>query len=216
MIITRPDFPAPVLVLDEFFSPAIAEKCLQECIDLRKAFQPASVGAGSSNRRDAKIRRNDVVMMDSVFSVDRSRSDILTSLHTRVHDRECNALWHKGYSLFDIINYATWQETVLSRYGTCDFYGPHQDTVFNPDRQADIVHRLVTIVVYLNQEPEAFTGGELTLFAEGQQQKFTPRHNRAIVFPSFVVHEVSNVRLDEKAGHAGGRFSINHWLGFQK
>ena len=71
MKLERPDFPAPLLVMDDFLTDADAAACLQEAIDLRVAYQPASVGHGKDNRRDAKIRRNDVVMMDSVFGVDR-------------------------------------------------------------------------------------------------------------------------------------------------
>lgn len=215
MTITRPEFPSPILILDEFFSPEIAEECLQECIDLRPVYMPASVGAGTQNRRDSKIRKNDVVMMDSVYAVAPERSKVLSALTSRIGEGDCKALWHKGDYIFDIVNYATWRETVLSRYGKCDFYGRHQDTVYNVDRKSDITRRLVTIVVYLNREPEEFSGGRLTLYKDGKELTVEPRHNRAVVFPSFTFHSVENVKLGDGAPFGAGRFSINHWLGFK-
>jgi predicted 2-oxoglutarate/Fe(II)-dependent dioxygenase YbiX len=210
------DFPAPLLVLDDFFTKGDADACLQECIDLKPVYQPARVGAGKDNRRDTKIRRNDVVMMDTVFSPDRTRSVILSALDRRVQEQDCKDLWHAGYTLFDTINYANWKETVLSRYGRCDFYGRHQDTIFNADERGRCERRrMVTMVVYLNTEPESFTGGALSLYDSDREITLTPRHNRAVVFPSFCWHSVGNVDLPEDRPWSGGRFSINHWLGFQ-
>lgn len=212
----RMDFPAPLLVLDDFFSQEDAAACLQECIDLRPVYQPARVGAGKDNRRDTKIRRNDVVMMDTVFSPDRTRSVILSALDRRVQEQDCKDLWHAGYTLFDTVNYANWKETVLSRYGKCDFYGRHQDTIFNADERGRCERRrMVTIVVYLNTEPEAFTGGALSLYDSDVEVTITPQHNRAVVFPSFCWHSVGNVQLSDGSPFSAGRFSINHWLGFQ-
>ena len=215
MKIERPESPVPLLVLDDFFAKDDAAACLQECIDLKPVYMPASVGFAKENRRDPRIRRNDVVMMDTVFGAERGRSKILTAIDRRVQERECRDLWHKGYTLFDTINYAPRKETVLSRYGRCDFYGRHQDTIMNSEERGHCEkRRLVTIVIYLNTEPECFTGGALSLYESDVEITITPKHNRAIVFPSFCWHSVGNVELPDERPWSGGRFSINHWLGF--
>jgi 2OG-Fe(II) oxygenase superfamily len=215
MTIQRPKFPAPLYILDDFFAGDVAAACLEECIALKPVYMPASVGAGKDNRRDVRIRRNDAVMMDTVFSVDRSRSVILTALDNRIAEQDCRDLWHSGYSIFDVINYANWRETVLSRYGKCDFYGKHQDTIFNKEETGRCERRrLVTVVVYFNTEPERFTGGALSLYDSDQEFTIVPKHNRAVVFPSWCWHSVANVELGTDQPWSGGRFSINHWLGF--
>ena len=154
MTVTRPSFDSPVLILDEFLEADAARICFQECVKLEPVFMPATVGNGPDNRVNPRVRRNDVVLMDRVFSQDRSRSKLLSCLDRRVEEEDCKALWHEGDFIFDIINYATWKETVLSRYGTCDFYGRHQDTRRNRDYPRDITKRLVTLVYYLNSEPD--------------------------------------------------------------
>jgi hypothetical protein len=214
MQVNKLDFPAPLWVLDDFLSPENAARCLNECIELRRVYMPAYVGAGTNNRIDTRIRQNDVVMLDSVFAAERKRSDILSLVDARVG--ELNPLWHEGYTLFDTINYHTWTESVLSRYGRCNFYGRHQDTIFDPQKKGETERRrLVTLVLYFNTEPEAFTGGDLNLYAGDKMATVKPKHNRAIVFPSFVFHNVNKVSLPDDAPFSAGRFSLNRWMGFR-
>lgn len=215
MEVSRVEFPAPVLVLDEFLTKEDAAACLQECIALEPVFVPGTVGQGKENRQDARWRKNDVVVMHDVFRAAPSRSKLISLLDKRVMSAECNTLWHKDYTIFDAINYSNWKEMVLSRYGKCDFYGKHRDTKSNPDNKDEIRHRIVTLILYLNVEPEHFTGGELTLHEAGAKVTIPPHHNRAVVFPSYTFHEVGSVALPPDAPHAWGRFSVNYWFGFR-
>ncbi len=188
---------------------------MDECVGLRSAFLPASVGAGTQNKVNTTIRRNDAVMLDDVFRRAPDKSRILSIVGKRIAEKECRDLWHDGYTLFDTINYATWKESVLSRYGQCEFYGKHQDTMRNPDVPGEITRRLVTLVAYWNEEPEQFTGGEITFYHNDASISVTPKHNRVVVFPSFMLHEVNRVQLPDNAPHSAGRFSLNMWLGFK-
>jgi hypothetical protein len=70
-------------------------------------------------------------------------------------------------------------------------------------------------VLYVNTEPELFRGGALTLRQDDAEVTVLPRHNRAVVYPSFVYHRVENVQLDDDAPFSGGRFSLNLWMGFR-
>lgn len=182
---------------------------LQECIDLRKVYVPARVVNGKADARvDQTFRVNEVVYLDDVFRPAPDRSDILTLLRQAIWSDECRHLWHTGYYIFDIINYSNWQEMVLSRYGSTEFYKKHKDT-----RLDAIQKRLVTLVYYLNRVPAQFTGGSLRLFDGDKSLAIEAVHNRAIVFPSFAYHEVEPILMNSQAWE-DGRFSINCWLGF--
>ena len=210
MNVSRPSFKSPIICVDDFLSEDNAQRVLQECIDLKKVYLPARIFDGpNATKVETKFRRNDVVYLDDVFRGAPERSDILTLLKTTVWSEEYKRLWHEGDYIFDIINYSTWQEAVVSRYGNCDFYQRHQDT-----RRDHITYRLVTIVYYVNNIPEKFTGGSL-LFSDGEERvRIEPKHNRAVVFPSFTFHEVENVR-STSSNWEDGRFSVNYWLGFR-
>ena len=209
MNISRQPFSAPVLCIDDFLLEDEAERVLQECIDLKKIYMPARVFDGpTASKIDPTYRVNEVVYLDEVFRGAPERSDILSIIKKKMWSEECRRLWHDGYYIFDIINYSTWQEAVISRYGNGEFYKKHQDT-----RRDHITYRLVTLIYYVNRVPEQFTGGSLILWQDAESLRIEPKHNRAVVFPSFTVHEVENVLIDSDKWE-DGRFSLNYWMGF--
>jgi SM-20-related protein len=203
-------FRSPLLYIDDFLSEEEAQRVLQECLDLKRIYMPARVFDGpSATKTDPKYRNNEVVYLDDVFRGAPERSEILSIIKKKIWTDECRALWHEGYSIFDIINYSTWHEAVISRYGHSEFYKKHQDT-----RRDHITYRLVTLVYYVNRTPEQFTGGSLTLWEDGESVKVDPTHNRAVLFPSFMFHEVESVRMNSEKWE-DGRFSLNYWMGFR-
>jgi hypothetical protein len=209
MNIERPDFACPVLIADHFLGSTESENVLKECIELKKVYMPAKIADGpSGSKLDLGFRRNDVVYLDDIFSGAPERSDILSQLSRRVQSLECKELWAKHYLLFDIINYATRREVVVSRYGHGGGYKKHRDTIINASP-----NRLVTLVYYVNLSPSRFSGGDLVLWEAGSSLRISPKHDRLVAFPSAVYHEVEEVQISEDAWEYG-RFSINYWLGF--
>ena len=210
MRVSRPPFHSPVLCIDNFLPEEDAQKVLQECIDLKKVYMPARVFDGAAATKvDPSYRTNEVVYLDDVFRSAPERSEILSIMKNRVWSEECRKLWHEGYYIFDIINYSTWHEIVISRYGSSQFYRKHQDT-----RSDYLTYRLVTLVYYINNIPEKFTGGGLILWQDDESVRVEPQHNRAVVFPSFMFHEIEDVRLTSNKWE-DGRFSLNYWMGFR-
>ena len=104
--------------------------------------------------------------------------EIARILRRKVWTHECRTLWHDGYYLFDVINYATWHELVLSRYGNGAFYKPHQDTLFH-----QLPCRLVSLVYYVARVPKEFTGGALVIWHGRETFRVYPQHNLAVLFP---------------------------------
>lgn len=210
MDVSRPPFRSPILCIDDFLPEEDAQKVLQECIDLKKIYMPARVFDGpNASKVNEKYRNNKVVYLGEVFRSAPERSDILSIIKEKIWTEECRALWHDGDYIFDIINYCTWQEGVLSRYGDGEFYKKHNDT-----RRDHITYRLVTLVYYVNRLPEQFSGGSLVFWKDGESARLEPRHNRAIVFPSFTYHEVESVQMSSNEWD-DGRFSVNYWMGFR-
>lgn len=210
MKITRLDFPVPVLCIDDFLAEEEAQQVLQECIDLKKVYMPATVFDGpTATKIDKSYRDNEVVYLNEIFRGAPGRSDILRIIKRKIWTEECKTLWNDGYYIFDTINYSTWQEAVISRYGDGAFYKKHRDT-----RWDHITYRLVTLVYYVNQMPEEFTGGTLVLWDKKESARLEPKHNRAVVFPSFLFHEVEKVDMATREWEQG-RFSLNYWMGFR-
>lgn len=216
--------PAPHFVIDNFLSRQAAKACLEEAVSLKDRYEPARVGAQSHLFDDCeqcrkevayweKIKRqNSVVYLDRQFENRRNESMILRSLNEEVFSQEFKELMQNASSIFPIIFNVNHTESILSRYGKCDFYGWHTDNGqdFLKDR------RIITLVYYFNKEPHKFSGGELCLAYPTVREKkvIEPRHNRLVVFVSNTIHCVNAVDL-EGLDFDEGRFSINMWLGFK-
>lgn len=218
------DTPSPHIIIDEFLSPHLAKECLKECIELEIFYEPAKVLAHQNLADDCEeckklgnyyshaARENDLVYIDNLYENKRSESTLLKSLHTEITSEPFRDLM-KNKGFFHILRSVTHSEAILSRYGKCDFYGWHQDQLIDVP-----TGRMVTIVYYLNKEPEQFEGGELIITGDTiADQKFVkPKHNRAVIFQSdSTVHAVDTVKLLGNK-FEDGRFSINFWLGYEK
>ena len=210
MKVCRPEFSTPTLIIDDFLGGEESSMILQECIDLKKVYMPGMVFDGHhSTKIEPRYRTNEVIYLDEIFRSAPERSNILTIIGRKIWTDECRALWHEGYYIFDVINYCTRHEAVISRYGDNQTYRRHQDT-----RWDYITYRLVSMIYYVNREPEQFSGGALVLWHDDKPLKIQVKHDRAVVFPSFVAHEVEPVHMKSNVWE-DARFSINYWMGFR-
>lgn len=215
MKIKKLDFPAPIFVIDDFLSDENAKLILKECHDLTPHYQEAQVHLDGKIQKTSN-RKNDVLYIDEFFNGRRTHSDIITCLERKLFkDEEMQKFWREGRSILSVVPHSTINETVLSRYGNCDFYGWHTDNGIDVPCK-----RLVTVVYYVNTEPEKFTGGELMLKEPGKDGekdfdiKVKPKHNRAVIFPSDTLHKVNNVRMKSE-DLKDFRYSLNLWIGFR-
>jgi Rps23 Pro-64 3,4-dihydroxylase Tpa1-like proline 4-hydroxylase len=73
--------------------------------------------------------------------------------------------------------------------------------------------RTVSGVYYFYRQPKAFDGGELRLYAFGEEAfvDIEPSENAFVAFPSFAAHEVLPVTCPSGA-FEDSRFSVNCWL----
>jgi len=216
--------PSPHIIIDEFLPPKLSKNCLEEAIKLEPFYKDANVMGDEEfkEHQDCKecaekykfnrdsIRENDVVYLDDTFAKKRESSIILKSLHNAITSEDFLNLIDKQ-SFWHILKHTNSTETVLSRYGKCDFYGWHNDTI--PDNPTG---RLVTLCYYINEEPEQFEGGDLIIAGNTIHDtiKLKPKHNRAVIFQSdSTKHAVDTVKLTSD-DFKGGRFSVNFWIGF--
>ena len=87
--------------------------------------------------------------------------------------------------------------TLLSYYEDKDYYKAHHD------------ESCYTLVYYLFKEPKKFTGGDLT-FTE-IDQKVNINSNMAILFPSWIDHEVDKITMPDNVERykSNGRFCFS-------
>ena len=88
----------------------------------------------------------------------------------------------------------------VSYYENGDYYKPHHD-----------VANFSSILYYWRGEKN-FTGGEL--FFPELEMKIEMKKNRMVLFPSWLLHEVSEVKMNDNVNllELAGRFSITYFF----
>ena len=116
-------------------------------------------------------------------------------------------------------------ELELAAHGDGAYFAPHIDIPVGPGRKplSGNPHddRLLSGVYYFHYCPRAFSGGELRLFRLGADPEgigqdpanhvdIDPIDNSLVVFPSWVTHEVRQIRCPG-VEFAQYRFALNCW-----
>lgn len=207
------ELPVRHLVIDNFMSSRAANKCLAEFIELKPFYKSAGVvddvNQPNAQFRKDTVRDNSVVMLNDHFRGKEGESFILNAMHDKLLNKEFLRMFDSLPGLFPIMGHVNSSDTVLSRYGMCDFYGLHNDQIKQQEQR-----RVITAVYYVNKPDAKFSGGELSLYSKDlkNHKKIVPKHNRLVVFESKQYHAVESVILNGSFDE--GRFSVNFWLGF--
>ena len=195
---------APHLIIDAFLPADIAAGLLDEIIAGGPLFTPSLVGAPRSGTTSA--------VRSSLRLPGRTGVD-LAPFRTAIEARFGELCAAVGIAPFAIYH----NECSIVAHGDGDFYRTHVDTpTVRPAIRPKHV-RVLSCVYYLHREPRRFSGGDLHIYPLGLPRDDTagvtiaPYHNRLVVFPAFVPHEVRDIACPTGA-FADSRFSINCWL----
>jgi len=141
------------------------------------------------------LKKNKAKFFDNIYS-EREYSSVLShnkKLFDIFEDKEIDKSWY--YKNLEFSEY----RTLISYYEDTDYYKSHRDDV------------LITALSYFFVEPKKFKGGEI-IFTDFNL-RFEVTNNTTIVFPSHIMHEVSEISLDEKdKGKGLGRFCMNQFV----
>lgn len=105
-------------------------------------------------------------------------------------------------------------EIEMVAHGDGALFTRHLDTFIRGNRETGRGDRLISIVFYFTLGPRRFRGGELALFpfVPGKEPAvIEPVGNRLVAFPSFAMHEVRRVTVEEDT-FENARFAVNCWL----
>lgn len=190
-----PEFPAPVLIVENFAGGAAAADLLQYAIAHEPDFQEAKVALGHEGRVDESLR---------ISKVNSSIDSVMPLFEAVIRKTVDVALPTLG--LVNVDSY--FLESQLTWCGDGGFFGRHSDTLSGRPNP-----RVLTMVYYFHREPKAFAGGQLRLHelgASGGYQEIEPRLDRAVFFPSWFPHEVRPVQCNSSA-FPDGRFAMSCW-----
>ena len=190
---------SPYLVVDDFLSREAADTMLAQMIAAEPDFVPSVIGNDDMRRVDESYR--------SSRRLSGRRGVDLTPLADAIDARLDAFCAGVGIHPFFVAR----RELSVVAHGNGDFYKPHIDTRTGASDDGSV--RVVSCVYYLHRAPRAFSGGELAIHSiagDAEPVLIEPAHNRLVIFPSFIPHEVLVTRASD--AFADSRFSVNCWL----
>lgn len=186
-------------IFDGFLGREASEELLDFALAREADFAPSTVARGERKRVDPADRQS------STFGGEWEE--------LRKHFR--NAVLAKSDEILAATGVSDWSpkpmQIDMAAHRDGDFFKTHVDTVTGRERGGEV--RMVSAVYYFFRQPKAFSGGELLIRDPrgGAQHAIEPQHDRLVVFPSFLPHEVLPVSVPGNA-FADARFSVNCWL----
>lgn len=190
MKITSYRTPVEHIVIDDFFPLDEHGKFLSECESVIK--KSSDVDKSALDDDGNVLRKGHCCFLDRLF-LDRSESYILSNFRKYLYSEKISS------TIFDIdtmLQYWTLTNSdwsMVSYYENSDYYKPHKDM------------SLFTSLIWLNKDPQEFTGGDLTFTTH--QHTIEYKNNRCVIFPSVTTHEVSEIKMKE--GGSNGRYCIS-------
>lgn len=175
------------VLVNDFLKPEDYKKIISFFFEHLSDFRQAGIGALGQNQIVTSIRG------DATFWLDSKRDDQLQSFWQLV-DESLNML--NRYCYLSLSGY----EFHLAHYAPGQGYEMHIDQFDNRS------NRMISLVIYLNENWQPGDGGELQLIdAEGKVKVIAPMRNRLVMFKSGdVPHEVLPANTS--------RYSLTGWL----
>ncbi len=185
-------------IFDGFLGESAAGELLDLVLVNEAGFEPSSIARYQSGAIDPDMRRSSTFRGDWSAHRDRFRSAIDAAMPALLEATGMKD-WPQKRVQIDL---------AVHRDG--DFFRRHRDTLVGEHRKDGV--RLISAVYYFFRQPRGFQGGQLALFdPRGDHEIVEPLHDRLVVFPSFLPHEVRPIAISGDR-FADARFSINCWL----
>jgi hypothetical protein len=191
--------PFPHLIIDDIYSETELDLIWQELEFLnhsQKWKKPEETGSAVVNEKILKNSFGAFLDGENPIYTNRKTSNILT-VNRKILDEDIFGEYSKlsfGYQSALISNQ---DNTLISYYEDGHYYEKHFD------------RSIVTVLTWFYKEPKSFFGGDL-IFSDFKHT-ITVKNNRAILFPSFVFHEVEEVHMPEhKPGY--GRYCMSQFF----
>jgi len=192
------DKPFPHLIIENFYNKEELELVWEEFKFLTK---PNKLLEAKDYGGVVTHTNSHALILDEVYSKGyRKLSNILT-VNRKLFTSDILDLFAEIEDCCSIAKDCNYDVTKVRYYHDGEYYKPHTDRAF---------HFLA--FSYFNKEPKKFSGGEL--YFPKYKYKYSCENNSMIIFPGWVEHGVSEVKIKDSDYYDGyGRYSITNFFG---
>jgi len=194
------------LIIDNWYSEE-EEYCVWKELDF---YQTTELEKGeetigdtiATNDKDEPLGKHLRIHLDTLYKEQFKKQSHILRLSTKIQNDtfhkkvlEANPIYGRN---FTATNY---DHNLISYYEDKHFYKPHIDSF------------LWTMLIWFYKEPKNFKGGEL-VFVDSKEI-IELKHNRMILFPSYFLHEVTPIHINEEFKKGDGRYTITKFLNYR-
>ena len=192
------DKPFPHLIIENFYNKEELELVWEEFKFLTK---PNKLLEAKDYGGVVTHTNSHALILDEVYSKGyRKLSNILT-VNRKLFTSDILDLFAEIEDCCSIAKDCNYAVTKVRYYHDGEYYKPHTDRAF---------HFLA--FSYFNKEPKKFSGGDL--YFPKYKYKYGCENNSMIIFPGWVEHGVSEVKIKDSDYYDGyGRYSITNFFG---
>lgn len=170
-----------------YWDKAFSDEECDELIRIGNSLKKQKPFIYAEEKLDVEVRNSEVGWLYSTHGVDwafRKMTDIVSELNEK----------YFGFDLFGAL-----EGFQFTKYeAPSGKYGKHVDATFNKRV------RKLSFTLQLS-DPKDYEGGDLCLYAGGKPDKMKKERGHVVVFPSYVLHEVTPVTK-------GTRYSLVSWI----
>jgi hypothetical protein len=155
---------------------------------------------GTATEEDGTPKKSNMGLFLDELYTRRELSNIL-DVNRNIFDEEVFKQAEQHSDIFKYLRHSQHDSTLISYYEKNDHYKPHKDTA------------VLSAITYVWKEPKQFGGGVLS-FTEENYKVLDVMPFDVVLFPSFMLHEVSEVYLKDgvPAWQCNGRFAITQFI----
>ena len=195
----------PYILIDEFYDKKEEELIWQELEFYSGKFTKAdedTTGLRAEHGETKEINTSSQrIYLDQVYSQDNRHISNILNVYSKITSEEVMKVVHDNMPTAAILELSNCDLSQISYYDSGDYYKDHVDTYG------------YTVMVWFFKEPKRFLGGNFMLL--GPNKVIECEHNRLVIIPSYYIHSVAPVTMEEKYRNKGlGRYALTHFYFF--
>ncbi len=191
----------PFLMIDNFYNEEELELIWEDLTSigtlgslLVKAKGHEGVATDEDGTPKADLRR---CGLDELYEGNREKSNIF-KVYEKITSSKVVDAYKETTAAYRTFTSTNNDATIVNYYDHGDYYKEHNDV---------FIH---SCLIFFYIQPKKFTGGDLVFTDSGATVECL--HNRMILFPSYYLHKVTEIEMNEEDRNKGlGRYSFAHF-----
>jgi hypothetical protein len=194
--------PVPHIIIEDYYSAEELNNVWKELDFLTsvETLMPPSKTASATDKEGFFSKKNSGVFLDVLFSNNRESSYIL-KYGRKMFSPEMRDTVSPMHFVFNYLNTARVDHTLVSYYQNSDYYLPHWDI------------STLSTCTWLFKEPKKFNGGDFNF--SDYNYKIQIKNNMTVLFPSTISHSVDEITMIDSNDipfSGNGRYVISNFI----